>query len=75
MLQHRTGGGNYFKANLLGGEAGYDVFFVEEISILVEGGHRKVYDLCELGWRKIGLVLYPAASPFLYDIDFIGKSI
>ena len=45
MFQDGAGGGNYFEANFLGGEAVYDVFFVEEITILVEGGHRKVYDL------------------------------
>ena len=45
MLQDGAGGGNYFESNLLGGEAVYDVLFVEEIPILVEVGHRKVYDL------------------------------
>lgn len=44
MLQDGTGGVNYLKANLLDGEAVYDVFFVEEITFLVEG-HRKVHNL------------------------------
>ena len=42
MLQYGTGGGNYFETNLLGGEAVYDVFFVEEIPILTEGAQESV---------------------------------
>ena len=38
MLQYGAGGGNYFKTNLLGRKAVYDVLFVEEITTLVERG-------------------------------------
>lgn len=42
MLQYGTGGGNYFEANLLGGEAVYYIFFVEEIPILTEGAQESL---------------------------------
>ncbi len=42
MHQYGTGGGNYFEANLLGGETVYDVLFVEEIPILTEGAQESL---------------------------------